>query len=394
MHAETFGWFLVGGCAIAAGVSAQCVPVWSNPASGGPTVRAYPGLVYDTAASRVLMYGGGTSSAYRRDLWQWNGNAWSLIDSGLTSGPGARRGHMMAWDSDRNAVVVFGGGGVLTSDTWEWASGWAQPPTTGPTPRGFGAMVFDNALHKCVMFGGWSNGFNYFNDTSTWDGTNWATLPSANPPHQRGFHSMAYDTARDTIVLYGGLWNSSTSSNTLADTWEWTGGQWVERTPAHSPGPRAYHSMTYDPVGHRVLLYGGWEISAGAYNDTWAWDGNDWTLLGPAPVVPISRQAQGLAWDTAHNNLVMFGGVNGSTFRNDTWTATVPNCGPTCDSIDFNNDSLFPDTADIDDFLSVFSGGPCSTGACNDIDFNNDTLFPDTTDIDSLLSVFSGGACI
>ncbi len=68
--------------------------------------------------------------------------------------------------------------------------------------------------------------------------------------------------------------------------------------------------------------------------------------------------------------------------------------GPTCDSIDFNNDTLYPDTADIDDFLSVFSGGPCSTGLCNDIDFNNDTLFPDTTDIDSLLSVFSGGACL
>ncbi len=71
-------------------------------------------------------------------------------------------------------------------------------------------------------------------------------------------------------------------------------------------------------------------------------------------------------------------------------------CGPTCDTIDFNTDGLFPDTADIDDFLTVFSGGPCSTGAggCGDLDFNNDSLFPDTADIDSLLSVFSGGPCL
>ncbi len=69
-------------------------------------------------------------------------------------------------------------------------------------------------------------------------------------------------------------------------------------------------------------------------------------------------------------------------------------CGPVCDTIDFNGDALFPDTADIDDFLSVFSGGACSTGMCGDIDFNNDGLYPDTTDIDSLLSVFSGGACL
>ncbi len=64
-----------------------------------------------------------------------------------------------------------------------------------------------------------------------------------------------------------------------------------------------------------------------------------------------------------------------------------------CDSIDFNGDGLFPDTQDIDDFLTVFSGGACSTGTCGDVDFNNDGLFPDTSDIDSLLSVFSGGAC-
>ncbi len=66
-----------------------------------------------------------------------------------------------------------------------------------------------------------------------------------------------------------------------------------------------------------------------------------------------------------------------------------------CDGIDFNGDGLFPDTLDIDDFLSVFSGGPCSNDPnCGDIDYNNDGLFPDTLDIDALLSVFSGGPCL
>lgn len=64
-----------------------------------------------------------------------------------------------------------------------------------------------------------------------------------------------------------------------------------------------------------------------------------------------------------------------------------------CDSIDFNNDGVFPDTQDREDFLSVFSGGPCSTENCNDIDFNNDGLFPDTKDIDAFVRVFSGGEC-
>ena len=64
-----------------------------------------------------------------------------------------------------------------------------------------------------------------------------------------------------------------------------------------------------------------------------------------------------------------------------------------CDDTDFNNDGLFPDTQDLDDYLGVFSGSPCPSAACNDIDFNNDGLFPDTADIDAFLLVFSGGAC-
>ncbi len=74
-------------------------------------------------------------------------------------------------------------------------------------------------------------------------------------------------------------------------------------------------------------------------------------------------------------------------------TITIGPIGPACDSIDFNRDTLFPDTQDITDFLSVFAGGVCPTTACGDVDFNNDGLFPDTQDIDALLSVFSGGVC-
>ena len=64
-----------------------------------------------------------------------------------------------------------------------------------------------------------------------------------------------------------------------------------------------------------------------------------------------------------------------------------------CNSIDFNGDGLFPDNADIEDFFSVFGGGPCSTGACDTIDFNNDDLLPDQTDLEDFLRVFSGGPC-
>jgi hypothetical protein len=65
----------------------------------------------------------------------------------------------------------------------------------------------------------------------------------------------------------------------------------------------------------------------------------------------------------------------------------------TCDSIDFNGDGLFPDDADLLDFLVVLAGGACSTGTCSDIDFNNDELFPDDGDLVAFLRVLAGGPC-
>jgi hypothetical protein len=77
---------------------------------------------------------------------------------------------------------------------------------------------------------------------------------------------------------------------------------------------------------------------------------------------------------------------------------TTGSPAPTCDSIDFNRDTLSPDSGDLDDFIAVLAGGPsaCSTfptPGCNDVDFNNDGIFPDSSDLDAFLSRLAGGPC-
>ncbi len=70
--------------------------------------------------------------------------------------------------------------------------------------------------------------------------------------------------------------------------------------------------------------------------------------------------------------------------------------GVVCNDIDFNNDTSIFDPADIEDFLVVYSEGPCSTAptpGCDSIDFNNDSSIFDPRDIDSFLSVYSEGPC-
>jgi hypothetical protein len=86
-----------------------------------------------------------------------------------------------------------------------------------------------------------------------------------------------------------------------------------------------------------------------------------------------------------------------STVEGDLFASiALPVPAPTCDNIDFNRDGLFPDDADLIDFLNVLAGGACSTDpapGCNDIDFNNDGLFPDDSDLVVFLRVLAGGDC-
>jgi hypothetical protein len=64
---------------------------------------------------------------------------------------------------------------------------------------------------------------------------------------------------------------------------------------------------------------------------------------------------------------------------------------PSCGTIDFNGDGLFPDDSDLVEFLTVLAGGDCTTGTCDVIDFNRDGLFPDDNDLVDFLTVLAGG---
>ncbi len=62
-----------------------------------------------------------------------------------------------------------------------------------------------------------------------------------------------------------------------------------------------------------------------------------------------------------------------------------------CDSIDFNNNTIFPESQDLIDFFTVLAGADCPT--CNDIDFNNNDVFPEEQDIIDFLTALAGGSC-
>jgi hypothetical protein len=108
-----------------------------------------------------------------------------------------------------------------------------------------------------------------------------------------------------------------------------------------------------------------------------------------------SRTLGGL--QNGQNTLLVIAFEDSGNATWQTYTVQVGNPAPTCDTIDFNNNGVFPEDQDVADFFDVLAGGAPATcdpvQGCNDIDFNNDGVFPDDQDIVDFFNVLAGGNC-
>lgn len=223
------------------------------------------------------------------------------------------------------AAVLALAGALAAQATWTQRS-----PVNAPSPRVMHAMVYDVQAGKTLLFGGADGpGSVRYDDTWTYDGANW-TLQTVTGlrPFPRGGHRMAYDSARGSTVLFGGL-----GFATLYDTWEWQGGVWHHRGPAHMPPARYGHAMAYDAARQRTVMFGGgMQGSIFHYNDTWEWDGVDWHLR-QLIISPTPSDAAVMAYDAARARCVLYvPEVIGSTLVGSqtwewdgaTWTQRAP----------------------------------------------------------------------
>jgi uncharacterized protein (TIGR03437 family) len=132
---------------------------------------------------------------------------------------------------------------------------------------------------------------------------------------------MVYDSAHGQVVLFGGQGSSEGIVSSLNDTWVWDGSNWIQKSPQNSPpiGNGNEPAMAYDSAHGQVVLFGG-GYAAGPYTYTWVWDGTNWTQVFPM-ISPPLRQAHAMVYDPVHGQVVLFGGVQGNNFSflNDTW---------------------------------------------------------------------------
>jgi hypothetical protein len=122
---------------------------------------------------------------------------------------------------------------------------------------------------------------------------------------------MAYDAAREQVVVFSGV-------STAADTWTWDGGSWTLRQPAMSPPHRAFGGLAGDSGRDMVVLFGGVDGTT-YFDDTWTWNGTTWTAV-TAATHPSARQQPSMAYDPKRGVVVLFGGsASPMTALGDTW---------------------------------------------------------------------------
>lgn len=153
---------------------------WEKFEGQGPEGRQAFAMVYDSKRNKTVLYGGGDGSgkSFDDDVWEFDGTRWEKIVSKGT-GPGPRVSPGYAFDTKRGVMIIFGGmsGEGMKGDTWSWdGKTWKQLATSGPSPRAMGYMAYDKNRDKIVLFGGRMGWPNDANDTWEWDGKEWKEI--------------------------------------------------------------------------------------------------------------------------------------------------------------------------------------------------------------------------
>lgn len=237
-----------------------------TPATLPPKRFAHGNLVYDDQRDRVVLFGGRGNGITLDDTWEFDGSDWAEVTT--TSQPSKRNNHAIVYDAARGQVLLFGGYdtdlGVELDDTWSFdGTNWTQlSPAAHPSIRGGALMAYDAERERVVLFGGWV-GNGHLGDTWEWDGTNWEQRFPATGPPQRALGGITFDGSRKRTLMFGG-WDGA---GWRRDLWEWDGSDWRKLSPRLRPSARCCPGFTYDEERGRVLLFGGCDNRV--VRDTW-----------------------------------------------------------------------------------------------------------------------------
>lgn len=322
---------LIGLGALAARGSSAADGQWAQVSALGRYGHA---AVLDPLRHRLLVFGGRTDShVLAGEVWalalDGTGTWTRLLPTGTP--PSARAWHSAIYDAARDRMIVFGGydGSAYRNDVWalELAGvpAWVPVPTLGvpPTGRYGSCMIHDAIRDRIVLYGGWNG---YFCDdvwtlslaaTPTWS----AITPLGPHPPLRMRASAIHDPDHDRMLVFGGSSGGTYYNDVFALSLDGTPTWSAVPVSGAIPTARSAHSATFDPVRQQMVVFGGHDGTR-YLNDVrvLALAGpNVWSTLTLAGRVPGERREHATVYDPVSDRLVLFGGYDGR-FYDDVWS--------------------------------------------------------------------------
>ena len=281
---------------------------------------------------------------------------WNLLGPppvGESAGP--RLGTYAIHDAPGDRLVLFGGWNTqYLDDTWALALGGASPAwtrlaTSGPrpAPRVWHGIVFDSARRRMLVIGGSDQAGGYLIDVWALDlaaaTPEWTQLaPAGTPPAARECRGALYDPVRDRVLLFGGFGYPLHYNDTWALNLSGATPTWQQLFPTGSaPIPRRAMSLTYDPVGDRLLVFGGYD-NVQFMHDLWSLrlsgaGSPAWSRITTLTATPPGRFGHTATYDPVRREVVVHGGYNGQYLEDmyvlslsgtPGWTAVTPSPRP------------------------------------------------------------------
>jgi hypothetical protein len=292
-------------------------PVDSIFGDTAPPARVQHAMAYDENREVIVLFGGGGDEGHPlNDIWEYDGSAWRRVQTDLS--PAGRSLHAMVYHPGRKTTILFGGrteNEDETNDLWEYdGETWQQlenPPELGP--RVGAAMAYDASRQTIVLFGGGDfRGPKW--DTWQFNGDVWTRLDVEPPTIGSGAvgPKMAYDSARQVAVLLG----------LQGETFEFDGLSW-KRILSWEDDSSSNEwiislgvDLAYDSQRGVTVAFVGYNRDADP--KTWEYDGNSWSQAVPLNS-PSRRWYYAMAYDENRQVTVLFGGGNEDAHFNDTW---------------------------------------------------------------------------
>jgi N-acetylneuraminic acid mutarotase len=250
---------------------------WSN-LDPDPVIDVSDHAAY--AAASGLVYAG-VGATWLLDP---EASTWQKLD---ISGPPFEPGSRSAYDSQSNRIVLYSADGStwaldLEAETWQRLA-----PALSPPARGWGGIGYDPVADRVVLFGGVGAGDVHLADTWAYDldTDTWTELETGPAPAGRTYGAMTYDPVGKRMLLFGGATGEWEAETVLDDTWSFdvATAAWVPLEPSGAPSARAWHAMAFDAETGLVILFGGGPDRRHYTAETWLYDPgtNAWSEWRP-----------------------------------------------------------------------------------------------------------------